>query len=300
MKSKPQVSANTALEVEPFYHTLTGAYAYLAYDSSARRAVVIDPVLDFDRRSGAVATDAADAILQRIRELSLEVAWVLETHAHADHISAAAYMKEWLGCAVATGAGIRTVQVTAAKLFGLHDLPTDGSPFDRLWNDGDRFSVGSVSGTVLATPGHTPDSVTYLIGDCLFVGDTLFLPDVGTARCDFPGGNAAQLFASVQSLYRLPDETRVMVGHDYPPTKREPVHISDLRSQRRSNVHLSENTTREAFIEFRQQRDRTLALPELFFFALQANIRSGKLPPAHADGSRYFRVPIRVPRGWPR
>ena len=203
--------------VEAFYHALTGAYAYLAYDPRTRQGVVVDPVLDFDRRSGAVATVAADQMLARIRELQLQVPWILETHAHADHLSAAAYMKDALGCQVATGAGVCDVQITAAHMFDLEpQFQTDGSQFERLWNDGERFRVGDIACSVIATPGHTPDSVTYVIGDCAFVGDTLFLPYLGTARCDFPGASAADLYDSVRKLYRLPDETRVLVGHDYP------------------------------------------------------------------------------------
>jgi glyoxylase-like metal-dependent hydrolase (beta-lactamase superfamily II) len=285
--------------VEPFFHTPTCAYAYLAYDRAARQGVVIDPVLDFDRRSGCIGTEAADAIVQRVRELGLNVGWVLETHAHADHLSAAAYIKERLGCGIATGAGVRSVQASAVKTFQLDGFATDGSQFDRLLNDGDRIDVGGVPGRVLATPGHTPDSVTYLIADCAFVGDTLFLPDVGTARCDFPGGSAAQLYASVQTLYKLPDTARIMVGHDYPPDKREPVHTSDVLGEKRSNVHLSATTGRDEFVAFREGRDRTLALPELFFFALQTNIRGGRMPPAASDGTRVFHVPLRLPRDWP-
>ena len=285
--------------VEPFFHTLTCAYAFLGYDRAARQGVVIDPVLDFDRRSGRISTEAADAIVQRVRELGLRVDWVLETHAHADHLSAAAYIKEQLGCGIATGAGVRTVQAGAAKVFQLDGFATDGSQFDRLWRDGDRFDIGNVPGRVLATPGHTPDSVTYLIADCAFVGDTLFLPDVGTARCDFPGASAAELYSSVQTLYNLPDSTRIMVGHDYPPNKREPVHVSALLEEKRSNVHLSAATGRDEFVAFREGRDRTLALPELFFFALQTNIRGGRMPPAARDGTRCFHVPLSLPRDWP-
>jgi glyoxylase-like metal-dependent hydrolase (beta-lactamase superfamily II) len=285
--------------VEAFYHTLTGAYAYLAYDPRSRQAVVIDPVLDFDRRSGAVATVAADQMLARIRELQLQVLWLLETHAHADHLSAAAYMKEALGCQVATGAAVCDVQITAAHMFDLEPLfPTDGSQFERLWNDGDRFRIGEIACSVLATPGHTPDSVTYLIGDCAFVGDTLFLPYLGTARCDFPGASAAALYDSIRKLYRLPDATRVLVGHDYPVSPNDAAYSSDVRSEKQSNVHLSAATTREDFMAFREQRDRTLPLPELFFFALQVNVRAGHFPAEAANGTRQLHVPVHLPENW--
>jgi glyoxylase-like metal-dependent hydrolase (beta-lactamase superfamily II) len=285
--------------VEAFYHALTGAYAYVAYDPATRQAVIVDPVIDFDRRSGAITTVFADQMLARVRELRLQVAWILETHAHADHLSAAAYMKDALGCQVATGAGVREVQVTAARMFDLErQLVTDGSQFDRLWNDGDRFDVGGIACSVMATPGHTPDSVTYLIGDCAFVGDTLFLPYLGTARCDFPGASAAQLYDSIRKLYGLPEATRIMTGHDYPIAPAQPAYCSDVRSEKAANAHLNSSTSREDFVAFREQRDRTLTLPELFFFALQVNVRAGRLPAAAADGTRQLHVPIHLPRNW--
>jgi glyoxylase-like metal-dependent hydrolase (beta-lactamase superfamily II) len=289
-----------APSVEVFYHPTTCAFAYLVFDPDTRRAVVIDPVLDFDRRSGCLTTQAADLLLNRERELGLKIETVLETHAHADHLSAAAYIKDTTGCGVATGAGICTVQASAARLYGYdHDFPTDGSQFDHLWHDGDTFSVGTIAASVIATPGHTPDSVSYLIGDGLFVGDTLFIPELGTARCDFPGASAGELYASVRKLYRLPDTTRVFVGHDYPPPDREPVHISDIGAQKRANAHLNETTSSAEFIAFREQRDRTLALPELFYFALQVNVCAGRLPGKHTGNPGFFRVPILVDGPWP-
>jgi glyoxylase-like metal-dependent hydrolase (beta-lactamase superfamily II) len=285
--------------VEPFYHTLTGAYAFLVFDAPSRRAVIVDPVLDFDRRSGRITTEAADEILRRARQLELKVDFVLETHAHADHLSAAAYIKDRIGCPVATGAGVTAVQASAARMFSLDAaFKTDGSQFDRLFKDGETFAVGNVAARVLATPGHTPDSVTYLIGDCAFVGDTLFLPYLGTARCDFPGASAGDLFDSVKQLHALPDATRVMVGHDYPPPERTPAYCADMLAQRRENVHLSERTARERFVAFREERDRTLPLPELFFFALQVNVRAGRLPPLDRGGMRHFRVPVSVTPDW--
>jgi glyoxylase-like metal-dependent hydrolase (beta-lactamase superfamily II) len=292
--------AQPAPVVEPFFHVGTSAYAYLVFDPASRHAVVIDPVLDFDRRSGVVSTEAADAIVSRVRELGLHVDWVLETHAHADHLSAAAHLKRSLGAPVATGRGITGVQRTAVDLFDLGpSFPVDGSQFDRLLSDGERLQVGDLVCEVLATPGHTPDSVCYLIGGHVFVGDTLFLPDVGTARCDFPGGDARQLYESVQRLYRLPPTTRVCVGHDYPPTKREPVHITDLASEQNANVHIAAGVSAADFEAFRRARDRTLALPELYFFALQVNVNAGHLPSRNAAGNRLFHVPASVPRGWP-
>ena len=285
--------------VEAFHHTLTGAFAYLAYDPATRQAVVVDPVLDFDRRSGAVTTAAADQLVARIRELQLQVVWILETHAHADHLSAAAYMKDALGCQVATGAGVCAVQATAVRMFDLEPrFPTDGSQFDRLWNDGDQFRLGDIACSVIATPGHTPDSVTYLIGDCAFVGDTLFLPYLGTARCDFPGASARALYDSIRKLYTLPDATRVMVGHDYPTAPAAAAYCSDLGSEKQANVHLSASTTREDFVAFREQRDSTLVLPELFFFALQINVSAGRFPAPAANGTRQLHVPVHLPQNW--
>lgn len=284
-------------EVEAFYHALTGAFAYIVFDARTRRAAIIDAVLDFDRRSGQVGTEAADRLLDRLRELGLTVDWVLETHAHADHLSAAGYLKDRLQCTVATGTDIRAVQANAARLFGLGpEFGPDGSQFDRLLGDGDRLEIGGLTATVIATPGHTPDSVTYLIGDCLFVGDTLFLPEQGTARCDFPGASAARLYESVRRLYALPDHTRVMVGHDYPPPEREARHSSDIAAEKAGNVHLNERTTAEAFVAFREERDRTLPLPELYFFALQVNVRAGRLP--REAGAVSFRVPAQLPGSW--
>ena len=235
--------------IEPFYHADTGSYAYLVYDAATRAAVVIDAVLDFDRRSGVIATIAADAMLARIAELELTVRWILETHAHADHLSACDYLKRRLDAPLATGANIVTVQRSAARLFALDaSVPLDGSQYDRLLPDGEVLAVGGLSCRVLATPGHTPDSVCYLIGDALFVGDTLFQPDVGSARCDFPGASARQSYASVRRLFELPDATRVMVGHDYPPESRDPMHETDIGLERRANLHLKAEKTLEQFV----------------------------------------------------
>jgi glyoxylase-like metal-dependent hydrolase (beta-lactamase superfamily II) len=293
------MSSTQVPTVEAFYHELTGAFAYLAYDPGTRQAVIVDPVLDFDRCSGDIATTAADGMLARIRQLRLQVGWLLETHAHADHLSAAAYMKDALGCPVATGSGVCGVQVTAAHMFDLEArFATDGSQFDRLWGDGERFRLGDIACSVIATPGHTPDSVTYLIGDCAFVGDTLFLPYLGTARCDFPGASAQDLFESVRKLYRLPDATRVMVGHDYPASPDSAAYCADLLSEKQRNIHLSAAASREDFVAFREQRDRTLPLPELFFFALQVNVRAGRLPVEADNGTRQLHVPVRMPGNW--
>jgi glyoxylase-like metal-dependent hydrolase (beta-lactamase superfamily II) len=287
--------------VEPFFHTGASAYAYLVFDPATRRAAIIDAVLDFDRRSGQISSAAADDMLARVRALGLEVEWILETHAHADHLSAANYLRSRLGCAVATGAGIVKVQAAARRMFNLGAaFKTDGSQFDRLLDDEEELQIGALTCRVLATPGHTPDSCCFLIGDNVFVGDTLFLPDVGTARCDFPGASARELYESVRRLYRLPDATRVMTGHDYPPANREPVHSCDIASERLANIHLGETVSSADFVEFREARDRTLPLPELFFFALQANVRAGRLPEAEANAMRYFRVPLSVPSNWPR
>jgi glyoxylase-like metal-dependent hydrolase (beta-lactamase superfamily II) len=208
-------------------------------------------------------------------------------------------MKDALGCQIATGMGVCEVQVTAAHMFDLEpQFRTDGSQFDRLWNDGERFRIGEVACSVMATPGHTPDSVTYLIGDCAFVGDTLFLPYLGTARCDFPGASARDLYDSIRRLYGLPDATRVLVGHDYPAAPDAAAYCSDVASEKQANVHLNATTSREDFVAFREQRDRTLPLPDLFFFALQVNVRAGRFPSEAANGTRQLHVPIHLPQSW--
>lgn len=279
--------------VQPFLHAETGTWSYVVADVPAGQCAVIDPVLDYDAKSGRTGTSAVDVILCWIRERDLRLDWVLETHAHADHLSAAPYLKRTLGGRIAIGQGIREVQATFKPIFNLEpDFATDGSQFDHLFSDGEVFAIGGLTGRVIATPGHTSDSVSYLIGDALFTGDSLFMPDGGTARCDFPGGDAGKLFRSIQRLYVLPDETRVFVCHDYGPGGRAVACETTIGEQKKSNIHVREGIEELDYVKRRRARDATLGMPALILPSVQVNIRGGELPPADANGVRYLRIPI--------
>jgi glyoxylase-like metal-dependent hydrolase (beta-lactamase superfamily II) len=281
--------------VTPFFHRPTGTWTYVVADAAARVAAVIDPVLDFDWRSARTGTASADALLAHLAAQGLALEWILETHAHADHVSGAPYLKARAGGRIAIGEGIRAVQATFKRVFGLGpEFQPDGRQFDRLFADGDVLRVGGLEGRVIATPGHTSDSVSYLFGDALFVGDTVFMPDGGTARCDFPGGDAAELYRSVQRLYDLPAATRVFVCHDYAPGGREVAFETTVAAQREANIHLRAATTESEFVALRRARDATLDVPNLIIPAVQLNIRAGELPPPEADGVRYLKVPLDV------
>jgi len=281
--------------VTPFFHAPTGTWTYVVADPASRAAVVIDPVLDYDWRSGRTGTKSADTLAGHCANERLEVAWILETHAHADHLSAAPYLQSRLGGRIAIGRGILQVQATFKKIFGLGaDFTPDGSQFDVLLVDGDRIDLGAIPGHVIPAPGHTSDSVAYLIGDALFVGDTIFMPDGGSARCDFPGGDAAELYRTVQRLYALPPATRMFVCHDYSPGGREPRCETTVGAQREGNIHVRDGVSEASFVEMRRARDATLDVPNLIIPSVQANIRAGRLPPAEADGVSYLKVPVNV------
>jgi glyoxylase-like metal-dependent hydrolase (beta-lactamase superfamily II) len=281
--------------VAPFHHAGTGTWSYVVSDPATRVAAIIDPVLDYDWKSATTGTVAADQLVAHCREQVLDVRWILETHAHADHLSAAQYLKQQLGGEVAIGAGILSVQRTFKRLFGLGpEFQPDGSQFDRLLADDATLALGSMQIHVLPTPGHTNDSVSFLIGDAVFIGDTLFMPDAGSARCDFPGGNAAELYRSVQRLYTLPAGTRVFVCHDYSPGGRAALCETTIEAQRRSNTHIREGVDEATFVQMRSTRDATLDVPNLIIPSVQVNIRAGQLPPAEADGTSYLRVPLDV------
>jgi glyoxylase-like metal-dependent hydrolase (beta-lactamase superfamily II) len=280
-------------DVAAFLHADSNTWSYVASDPATRTAAIIDPVLDFDAKSGRTGTTSAQALLEHARQHALDVRWLLETHAHADHLSAAHWLKAQLPDAgLAIGAGIRTVQATFRPLFNA-DFAIDGSQFDALFEDGDAFDFGASNARVFAVPGHTPDSVAYLIGDALFTGDSLFLPDGGSARCDFPGGDAAQLYRSIQRLFaELHDDTRVFVCHDYGPGGRAPAHETTIGAQKRDNIHLRVGIDEAAFVAARTTRDATLPVPALLLPALQVNLRAGALPEPEDNGVRYLKIPL--------
>lgn len=281
-------------EVHPFHHQDSGTWSYVVAEPDGAAAALVDPVLDFDPRSGRTSTPSAEAMLARARTLGLEVQWILETHAHADHLSAAHWLKGHLPHArIAIGQGIREVQKTFRPIFNLGEhFPVDGSQFDRLFEADARFRIGALEGRVIPVPGHTSDSCAYLIGDALFVGDSLFMPDGGTARCDFPGGSARELYRSIQRLFELPDATRVFVCHDYGPGGREAACQSSIGEQKRANIHIREGVDEARFVTMREARDATLSLPALILPAVQINIRAGELPPPEDNGTRYLKIPL--------
>ncbi|MEO6746165.1 MAG: MBL fold metallo-hydrolase [Caldimonas sp.] len=279
--------------IRAFFDAATGTVSYVVSDPSTRRAAVIDPVLDYDVCSGRTATFSADALLAHLNDSGLTVEWILETHAHADHLSAASHLQERVGGRIAIGAQIRKVQATFRTIFNFERafLP-DGSQFDHLFEDGETFRIGEVEATALLVPGHTPADMAYRIGDALFVGDTLFMPDLGSARADFPGGDARALYRSMQRLLALPPETRVFVCHDYPPDGRAVRWETTIAEQRASNIHMRDGIDEDAFVEMREARDRTLELPTLIIPSIQVNVRAGRLPPADDNGVTYLRIPL--------
>ncbi len=278
--------------VQRFFHESTNTFSYVVWDADGSGAAVIDPVLDYDHRSGRTDTQFADQIATYVREHDLEVHWILETHAHADHLTSAPYLKEQLGGKIAIGEGIRAVQRTFKSIFNLKDLNANGTQFDHLFVDGETFDIGSLTGQVLHTPGHTNDSVSYVIGNAAFVGDTLFAPDSGTARADFPGGDARALYRSIHRIYDLPEETRIFLCHDYPPGGRAAEHVHSVYEQRKNNIQVREEVSEDDFVRMREQRDSTLAMPKLIIPAVQVNIRAGELPPAEDNGVTYLKVPV--------
>lgn len=280
-----------ALAIRAFFDEPTNTVSYLVFDRDARRGAVIDPVLDFDQRSGKASTRSADKILAAARDEDIAVEWVLETHAHADHLSAAPYVKLRTGAKVAIGEHIREVQRIFRPVFNLTDVSGDGSEFDHLFMDGERFTIGGLAAEVIYTPGHTPACVSYKIEDAVFVGDTMFMPDYGTARTDFPGGDARTLWRSMQRLLSLPDETRLFMCHDYKAPGRDRYAWETTVGAERRNVHLA-GRTEEEFAAWRNARDATLSAPTLLWPSIQANIRAGKLPEAESNGVRYLKIPV--------
>lgn len=279
-------AATTSPAVRSFHHAQSGTWTHVIVDPATRHAAIVDAALDFDPGPGLIRTDGAQRVLEYIATAGLHVDWVLETHAHADHFSAGTWLCARTQAKLGIGAGIVDVQRTFKHLLDLGDeFPIDGSPFDRLFADGDTLAIGELAARVIATPGHTSDSVSYLVGDALFVGDTVFAPHAGTARCDFPGGDAQVLHRSIRRLYGLADATHVFLCHDYPAQGTEPVAQTTLLAQKAGNVHLCATTTEDAFVAVRTRRDATLAAPALLWPAIQFNLRGGRLPPA-AEGAR--------------
>ena len=279
--------------VESFFHPETSTFSYVVYERRGGAAAIIDPVLDFDAASARTATRSADAMLAFVREQALDVQWILETHAHADHLSAAGYLHDVLGAPVAIGRGIVEVQARFKTLFGLgDDFVADGSQFDRLFQDDETFRIGGLEARAMATPGHTGDSLTYVIGDAAFVGDTIFAPETGTARTDFPGGDASSLYLSIEKILTLPERTRIFLCHDYPEGGRPALTESSIAAQAARNIHVGGAVAEAEFVAMRQARDATLPPPRLILPALQVNIRGGRLPPADANGLRFLRLPL--------
>ncbi len=279
--------------VHSLYDNATSTVSHIVHAGDGSHAAILDPVLDFDRNSGRTSTASADLLLAYLAEHRLQLAWILETHVHADHLTAAPYLKSRAGGRIGIGAGVVAVQRTFAGIFHAEpEFRPDGSQFDHLFADGERFSVGALEGEVMATPGHTPACVTYRIGDAAFCGDTLFMPDGGTARCDFPGGDAAQLYRSLHRILALPDATRLFVCHDYQPGGREVRWETSVAAERADNIHVHDGVDEAAFVKLRTERDRTLSLPALLIPSVQVNMRAGTLPPAEANGVHYLKVPI--------
>jgi glyoxylase-like metal-dependent hydrolase (beta-lactamase superfamily II) len=278
-------------EVQSFLHRQSSTWTYVVHDGHL--AAIIDPALDFDSHSGRTATDSAREVADFVAGRGLALEWIVETHAHADHLSAAPWLRQELGGRMAIGERIRKVQATFKDLLNLEpSFATDGRQFDHLFRDGEAFRVGSLEAQVIPTPGHTSDSVSYLIGDAVFVGDSLFMPDGGTARCDFPGGDAHVLYASIQRLYALPGDTRVFVCHDYGPGGRERRCETTIAEQRQANIHTRDGVSEAEFVALRTKRDATLAVPELLYPSVQVNVRAGELPPPEANGRRYLKIPV--------
>ncbi|ATE61742.1 MULTISPECIES: MBL fold metallo-hydrolase [Betaproteobacteria] len=281
--------------IQAFFDEPTSTVTYLVWDPATRQAAVIDPVLDYDHRSGKASTASADRVLDAARADDLTIAWVLETHAHADHLSAAPYIRQRTNARVAIGEHIRDVQTIFRPVFNLDDVSGDGSEFDRLLKDGETLQIGQLTMEVLHTPGHTPACVSYRIGDAVFVGDTLFMPDYGTARADFPGGSARTLYRSIQRLLALPPQTRIFLCHDYKAPGRDSyAWETTVAEERARNVHVREGIDEEAFVAMRQQRDATLAAPTLLLPSIQVNIRAGQLPRAESNGVQYLKIPVRM------
>ena len=282
-------------EIRAFFDEPTNTVSYLVWDPATHEGAVIDPVLNFDHRSGEAEVQSADAILAEANKLGVKIKQVLETHAHADHLSGAPYIKLKTGATVAIGEHIKEVQRIFRPVFNATDVSGDGSEFDYLFKDGERFKLGGIDAEVMYTPGHTPACISYKIGDAVFVGDTMFMPDYGTARADFPGGNAHELYRSIKRILSLPNETRLFMCHDYKaPGRDQYAWETTVGEQKARNVHMHEGVSEDEFVNMREARDATLAAPLLLLPSIQVNIRAGKFPPAEANGVHYLKVPVKL------
>lgn len=279
--------------IQAFFDDVTNSVSYVVADSALRQCVIIDSVLDYDPATGRTGHVAADRIVKFVRDRGLSVNWILETHVHADHLSAASYLKQQLDGRIAIGAAVSRVQETFGRIFNNAAAAGDVSPFDRLFQDGETFTVGTLAGQAVATPGHTPACMTYRIGDAAFVGDTLFMPDSGTARCDFPGGDARQLYASIRKILAWPPETRLFLCHDYKAPGRDAYcWQTTVAAQRAGNIHIRDGVSEDDYVAMRAARDATLAMPRLMLPAVQVNMHAGRLPPPEDNGIRYLKIPL--------
>jgi glyoxylase-like metal-dependent hydrolase (beta-lactamase superfamily II) len=286
--------------VTGFFESRTSSIQYVVADPQTKYAAIIDPVLDFDPKSGDTDTVSADELLGYIARKGYTLEWILDTHPHADHFSAAGYLKDKTGVPSAIGEKVVEVQKLWKEIYNLPDtFPTDGSQWDRLFADGERFRIGNLNAEVMFTPGHTLASIAYIIADCAFIHDTIFMPDGGTARADFPGGSARALWHSIQRIMSLPDATRLFTGHDYMPGGREPLWESTVAEQRARNIHLTKAKSEEEFVALRERRDHELPMPKLILHSLQVNIRGGRLPEPEDNGKRYLKIPLDVLEGVP-
>lgn len=283
--------------VKGFFDNRTFSIQYVVSDLETKKCAIVDPVLDFDEKSGATATGNADAILAYVEQQGLKVEWILDTHPHADHLSAALYLKQKTGAPTAIGEKIVEVQKLWKSIYNWPHFRADGSQWDKLFVEGETFKVGDIPAKVLFSPGHTLASITYVIGDAAFVHDTLFMPDSGTARADFPGGSASQLYESIIEILSLPDETRIFTGHDYQPGGREPLWESTVAGQKAKNIHMSRCKSEAEFVKLRETRDKTLSMPRLILHALQVNMNGGRLPEPEANGRRYLKFPLDALQG---
>jgi glyoxylase-like metal-dependent hydrolase (beta-lactamase superfamily II) len=286
------MNTSTQANVKAFFDPQTWTYTYVVYESKGSACIVIDSVLNYDPKSGRTKTESADEVISFIKENRLQLEWILETHAHADHLTAAPYIQEKLGGKIAIGDHITTVQGVFKGVFNLDDVAVDGSQFDALIKEGESVRFGNLSFKALYVPGHTPACMAYEIGDSIFVGDTLFMPDVGTARCDFPGGSASNLYRSIQSILKYPPNTKLYMCHDYPPNGRPPEYQSSVADQKKSNIHVHDGVTEEQFVAMRNKRDSGLPMPVLILPSIQVNIRAGHMPKPEGNGTAYLKIPL--------